>query len=846
MSEEYKSRTQRRQATKSKKKKKGKTSGKEIVKRIFLTLVVIGFVGLVSGLGVVAYMVSDAPKLNFDQLKDPISSKIYDKDNNLIAEIGTEKRDYVPFDEIPDLIVQAILATEDNRFFEHHGIDLIRLGGAIISNITSGFGSQGASTITQQVVKLSFLSPEKTIQRKVQEAWLSYQLERTLSKEEIFEIYVNKIHMGGNIYGIKKAAETYFGKQLDELTLPEAALIAGLPQQPNGYNPLINPDAAEKRKDTVLYLMHQHGYITKEEMEEAQNIHISTLTVENQTATSDNPAYDSFVDEVIDQVEALGYNAYTDGLEIYTTMEPRAQQKVYEILNNQEGLFPDEKIQAGIVLLDTATGEVRAIGGGRNITVRRGFSYATDTERQPGSTIKPILDYGPAFEYLKWGTGKILLDEPYTYSDGKTQIKNYDEKFHGEVTIRTALSYSYNIPAVKTIQAVGLDKAREFAVKLGIPLPETIYEPYALGGFETGISPLHLAGAFAAFGNEGIFNEPHLIRKIVLSDGITEINLTPKPVQAMSPATAFMISDILKDVLKQGYGKYAAVSGLPLAGKTGTTNYTDKEKKEYGIKSGVPDSWFAGYSTKYTAAIWLGYPDKKDAVQESSRSIPPRIFSTLMSFVHQGVAISDFQKPDSVVKVALEKGTEKVASPFTPKDKIIYEYFVKGYEPKDVSDKYINVPAVSDLKASFDDKTKKATVSWKYDDIDGVRFEVYVAEKGGADTLLTTTDKKTISVDKLDSGKTYTFTVYAVYGEHKSDGMKTELDLTSFWDFLDLPWNNDKDSDDSKRNQDSKNEDKDQKNDSGDQKADDSNGSNNPDEQNENGNTEDDPKENGR
>lgn len=796
MSEQYKSRVEKRH--RSKKKKKQKKSGKEIAKKIFLALLVTGFITLVGGIGVVAYMVSDAPKLNIDQLKDPISSKIYDKDNNLIAELGTEKRDYVPFDEIPDLLVEAILATEDNRFFDHHGIDLIRLGGAIISNITDGFGSQGASTITQQVVKLSFLTPEKTIERKVQEAWLAYQLERTLSKEEIFEIYANKIHMGGSIYGVKKAAETYFGKELDELTLPEAALIAGLAQQPNAYNPFENPDLADKRKNTVLYLMNQHGYITEEEMKEAQNTPISSLTVENSEASSDNPAYDAFIDKVIDEVEALGYNVYTDGLDIYTTLDPSAQQKVYDLLNNQEGLFPDDKIQAGVVLLDTKTGEVRAIGGGRNITVRRAYNYATDIERQPGSTIKPILDYGPAIEYLKWSTGKILVDEPYSYPDG-TPIRNWNNKFHGPVTIRTALSYSYNIPAVKALEAVGLEKAREFAINLGIPLPDTISESYALGGFKTGIAPIHLAGALAAFGNDGVYTEPHLIRKIVLGDGITEIKLTPESKQAMSPATAFMVTDILKGVLTHGYGKYAAVPGVPIAGKTGTTNYTEDEEKRFGITSGVPDSWFAGYSTNYTAAIWLGYPEKKDPVPESARIIPSKIFNALMTHVHQGVEISDFKKPDSVVKIALEKGTEKAPSPFTPEEQIIYEYAIKGYEPKDQSDKYMDVPEVKNLKAAFDDSKQEIQLSWDYNEIKDLQFEVYVSLDGGKEELLTTTDKKSVNIKDVQSGK-YTFTVYAVFNEHKSKGVKAELDLTDLWDWFDFPW--DKDDEDSKGNND--------------------------------------------
>jgi len=781
MTEQYKSRTEKRRANQKNKKKQSK--GKSIAKKIFLTIIVVGFLCLVGGLGTFAYFVSDAPKLDPQKLKVPVPSKIYDMNKELVTELGSEKRDLVEFNEIPDLVKNAILATEDVRFFKHKGVDLIRLGGAVLSNVTDGFGSQGASTLTQQVVKLSFLSEEKTLKRKSQEVWLALQLERNFSKEDIFEMYVNRVSMGGNVYGIKAAAQTYFNKSLDELTLPEAALIAGLPQRPNAYNPFVNPDLADERKNTVLSLMHQHGFISEKEMKEAQNTSIASLIVDKPEDTvKDDSPYDSFVDQIIEEVEALGYNAYTDGLEIYTTMDPNAQKRVNDILNTDKYIYyPNDEIQAGVILLDTQTGEIRAIGGGRHQKVRRGLNYAIDIKRQPGSSIKPVLDYAPAIENLKWSTYQIFKDEPYTYSDG-TPVKNYNGKNYGEVTMRYALQESLNIPAIQAIQAVGLEKAKEFANNLGIGLKE-IYESYAIGGFKTGVSPLQLAGAYSAFGNEGIYNEPYAIKKIVLSDGETEINLKPKPERVMSDYTAFMISDMLKTVVQSGTGRGAQIPGVPIAGKTGTTNYTDDELRKFNLSlSESPDAWFSGYSTNYTATVWVGYDRKSKPVDDTK--LPLKIFKSLMTYMHDDIDTPDFKQPSSVVKLPIEKGSNpaKLASPFTPKSDVVYEYFVKGTEPKETSKRYESIPAVTNLSIDYNEQKTTASLKWKYKNVDNVNFEIHLSADGSDDQILGTTDKNSFEVNNIVPGLKYTFTVYAVYDDHKSDPASVTLDLSSFTD----------------------------------------------------------------
>ncbi|GLB57955.1 penicillin-binding protein 1A [Cytobacillus sp. NCCP-133] len=780
MAENYQSREERRKQQ-SKPKKKGKKKSSGTFRRIFLILIALGIAAMLIGAGTFAFMVKDAPKLDEKLLKDPISSQIYDMENNFITDVGSENRDYVAYEDIPKLVEDAFLATEDVRFYKHNGMDLIRLGGAVIANITRGFGSEGASTITQQVVKNSFLNNEKTLSRKAQEAWLAFQLERKYTKQEIFEMYVNKIFMSEG-HGVLTASKIFFGKELDELELHEAALLAGMPQSPNNYNPFKHPDKAEKRRNIVLSLMNQHGFISKEQMEAAQKVPVeSSLVAENKRETNESK-YDSFIDVVLDEVEKKypDLNPYSDGLKIYTTLDPNAQEHVETILNTNEVVeYPDEKFQAGITLLDTKTGEIRAIGGGRNQEVKRGFNFAVDQKRHAGSTFKPIVDYGPAIEYLKWGTYHTLVDEPHTYSGG-TKINNWDGRHMGPMSIREALARSRNIPALKTLQEVGTDKALEFTKKLGIPMDE-MYESYSIGAYE--VSSMQVAGAYSAFGNNGFYTEPHAVKQIEMRDG-TKLDLKPESEVVMKDYTAFMISDMLKSVVKSSYGtgRLADVSGLPVAGKTGTTNYSDKEEQKYGVPNGaVPDAWFAGYTTNYTAAIWTGYQDRKNYINAGAdQKIAQKLFSNLMAHVSEGKETSDFTVPKSVEKVAIEKGSNpaKLASQFTPKDQIIYEYAVKGNAPTQVSEKFDKLDSPSNLSANYDQEANEIMLTWEYpEDAEGTQFEVTVSVNEGGDQQLSVTSEKGLKIANPQPGAVYNFNVTAIRGDQQSDPASVKVEI---------------------------------------------------------------------
>lgn len=782
------SREERRKAIERQKKNENKNKKKSPLlvwmKRIVLVFVIIGLAGFVFGASLFAYYASSAPELDEELLRDPISPTIYAADGETeIPYITAENREYVDYKDIPKSMEAAILATEDNRFYEHSGIDLIRLGGAVIANITGGFGSQGASTITQQVIKNSFLTNDKTLKRKAQEAYLAYKLEKEYEKEEIFEMYFNKILMSGNIYGFGTAAETFYGKPLNELTLAESALLAGMPQSPNGYNPFTNPERAEDRRNIVLSLMEQHGKITKEEKEHAQAAVLADSLVpedQRQTQTA-STEYTAFMEMMVAELEALeGDYSLDEGLTIYTTLEPYVQTKVNETMTSD--LFFDEKVQSAMTVVNTKTGGISAVGAAREYSGDIRHNYAIAKDRAVGSTIKPLLDYGPAIEYLDWSTGQTIVDEPYSYKQDNQEIRNVDGRFLGTMTIREALYRSRNIPAVKTLEEVGTENAGKFMKNVGLEM-EDIFESSALGSAE--FSTVEMAGAFAAFGNQGKFIKPHTIKKIVFRDGSTEQVVAPEPVQAMKDSTAYMVTDMLRDVvdvnLAGSTGKEVAINGLDMAGKTGTTNYSADNLKKFGLdSSSAPDVWFAGYTTDYSISVWSGYPSRKTPIDTASneRLLSQRLFKNVMSEI-SSPETARFEQPDSVTEQVIELGSNplKLASAFTPYSMRKSELFARGTEPNSVSQRYVveDLATPTGLKASVSGDS--ANLSWNSSE-KNVSFEVSV-EVDGSRKVLNTSSSKSYTYNGLEDGKTYTFRVVAVNSTQRSDPASTVVKIAA-------------------------------------------------------------------
>lgn len=765
---------QTRTARRKQKKMKKKPLWKRIILIGLLVLLAIG----VGTAALFTYYIATAPSLDESKLVDTFSSEIYDMDEEVFGELGSEKRSEIKYDELPDKLIDAVTATEDARFFKHHGIDMRRIGGAIMGNVLNGFGSQGASTITQQVVEKSFLSNEKKIKRKVQEQWLSLKLERNYTKEEIMEIYLNKIFYGNNTYGVAKAAENYFGvTDLDDLTLPEAAILAGLPQRPSAYNPLEHPENMKERMDTVLKLMVRHDKITEEEADEARDTDIESLLAD-QDDTEEENEYQAFLDQVNKEVKEKtdGADIYTDGLKVYTTLDSDIQDHVEFLLSDSDDNpinYPDDKedddgdeykFQAGMTVLDTETGAIRSIGGEREEDENHRSNYAIpigDYEgNQPGSSIKPIADYGPAIEHENWSTYHQIHDDESIHG-----IDNFDNQFHGWVSLRTALSQSYNIPAVKTFQEIGPQNAADFAEGLGIDInPGEVGE--AIGGTESNVTPLDMAGAFRAFGNEGIYNEPYAVEKVEFPDGEV-VELDPEPEAVMSDSTAYMITDVLKDVITEGTASgNVDVGDLPMAAKTGTTNLEEGEE-------GSPDSWLTGYTTNYTMSIWTGY--KKNLILPDTK-IPHAILENTMKKISEDIDTPDFEKPDSVVEKDIEKGSNpaELASDLTPESDIVTELFVKDHEPDDVSEKFDELDPVEDLSAEYDDDAEEIKVDWDYDSDEDVSFEISASEDGGDMESLSSTEDTSFEIGSVEPGSEYEIEVVVVDNDGDLDESEAE------------------------------------------------------------------------
>ncbi|GAB6433170.1 MULTISPECIES: PBP1A family penicillin-binding protein [Bacillus] len=748
MSDNYRSRTERNhvknQKQETNKEKKPKKKG-SFFKKFLIGCLLLGIVGLVASVSAFFVMVKDAPKLDKSKLVNPLSTKFLDKNGNFFYEYGAEKRTHVTYDQIPKVVESAFLATEDSRFYDHNGIDFKRTTKAVMENVTGGFGSQGGSTITQQVVKNYFLTMDKTAKRKVQEWYLSYKLEQQYSKHEILEMYLNKINLGNRSYGIATAAKKYYNKDLKDLQLHEAAMLAGLPQGPNIYDPTKkdNVERATQRRNVVLSLMNRHGYITKDEMNNAMNISVTEGLQPSSEVTE--MKYQAFLDAVVKEVEKEypDINIGSDGLTIHTTLDQDAQDYADKIMDGNLIKYPNDQFQGSFVFMDTQSGEVRAIGAGRkeSKSTFKGHNMAIDLKRQVGSTMKPIFDYGPAIENLQWSTYHQLNDSEYTYSNGK-KIRNATNSYKGDVSLREALKKSLNIPALKTAQQVGLPKSQAFAEGLGMTFKDgKTYESTAIGSNDS--SPLELAGAYAAFGNDGVYNKPHFVKEVIFPDGKKK-NFKPKEQRAMHDYTAYMVTDVLRDVVKPGSGgtgPTAYVSGIDVAGKTGTQNFDESVIKKYGIPADANrDSWFAGYSPQYTMAVWTGY--EKDSpenyIGDRSTRIAQQMFQVMMSKF--ATDKTRFERPSSV-------------------QELNGELYVKGAKKDAI--KQIKVDAPSGLNVTFDGAST-VTLNWSGPAEVDAYAASYKATDGSSGSL--SIKGTTATLGGIKPGVTYSFSVVAKKG----------------------------------------------------------------------------------
>ncbi|HEU4027329.1 TPA: penicillin-binding protein 1A [Streptococcus pneumoniae] len=626
----------------------------------FLSLVIAA---IVLGGGVFFYYVSKAPSLSESKLVATTSSKIYDNKNQLIADLGSERRVNAQANDIPTDLIKAIVSIEDHRFFDHRGIDTIRILGAFLRNLQSN-SLQGGSTLTQQLIKLTYFSTstsDQTISRKAQEAWLAIQLEQKATKQEILTYYINKVYMSNGNYGMQTAAQNYYGKDLNNLSLPQLALLAGMPQAPNQYDPYSHPEAAQDRRNLVLSEMKNQGYISAEQYEKAVNTPI-TDGLQSLKSASNYPAYmDNYLKEVINQVEEeTGYNLLTTGMDVYTNVDQEAQKHLWDIYNTDEYVaYPDDELQVASTIVDVSNGKVIAQLGARHQSsnVSFGINQAVETNRDWGSTMKPITDYAPALEYGVYdSTATIVHDEPYNYPGTNTPVYNWDRGYFGNITLQYALQQSRNVPAVETLNKVGLNRAKTFLNGLGIDYP-SIHYSNAISSNTTesdkkyGASSEKMAAAYAAFANGGTYYKPMYIHKVVFSDG-SEKEFSNVGTRAMKETTAYMMTDMMKTVLTYGTGRNAYLAWLPQAGKTGTSNYTDEEIENH-IKTSqfvAPDELFAGYTRKYSMAVWTGYSNRLTPLVGNGLTVAAKVYRSMMTYLSEGSNPEDWNIPEGLYR----------------------------------------------------------------------------------------------------------------------------------------------------------------------------------------------------
>ena len=717
---------------KSAKKKGGESKfkwfrDKCLWKKIVIVLLILAIFMILAFTAFCAYIVLTTDDFVPDKLSQSESTIMYDNKGNEFTTLGVmtddilQKREKISYDEFPQVLVDALIATEDSRFFQHNGVDLARFLKASALQLL-GRDAGGASTLTMQVSKNNFTDTTshgiKGIIRKFRDIYVSvFQIEKNYTKQEIIEFYLNDNCMGETNYGVEQGSQYYFGKSARDLSLTEAALLVGLFQSPNGYNPYVYPEKAETRRNTVLNLMVRHGYITKEEANIAKSIPVESLLSGDGGKELDQ--YYGFSRTVYEEaIKLTGLDPYVTPMKIYTTLNIDVQDGINKALAGETVKWKDDVVQAGIAVTDVNTGAVIAIGAGRNRTTSQSFNFATQARRQPGSTAKPLFDYAPGIEFENWSTYQLFTDEKWSYTNGP-EVNNWDNKYSGLMTMKSALAVSRNIPALKAFQSLNKSKILEFVTSLGIE-PEVengfLHEAHAIGGF-TGVSPLQIAVAYASFANGGYYIEPYTITKIEIRSTGEVFEYKHQKNRVMSEATAYLMNNMLVYAVNNGFNGGAKLSGVQVAAKTGTSNYSKEYVKEKGLSSSINDLWTVAYTPEHSIALWYGYERASKEYQHSRTGYNTQkenIMRAVMKYIPK--TSKTFKVPGTVVSVDVEKGTwpAMLPSAYTPSDLITKEVFIKGTEPTEVSPRFAQFDNVTNIRYDYSISNGKIRLNWDY------------------------------------------------------------------------------------------------------------------------------------
>ena len=718
-------------------------------------------------------------RLDVSKLTDVAQSgAIYDKDGDYVTRlIGSENRMSVSLDALPAHVTGAFLAAEDLRFYKHPGFDLTRILGAMVSNVRTGDFGQGASTITQQLIKLSHLSSQKTIARKLEEIWLALQLEQRYTKDEILEMYLNFIYFGQGAYGVQAAADVTFGVDAAQLSPAQAASLAAAIKAPATYSLQAAPRNNRERRNYILSVMRTEGMLTEAEYEQAIQEELSPIEAPA-TATE----YGWFVDAVLEEAEyQLDVSAETllrGGYRIDTTLDAAMQT----VLDQQfeSDVFPANAsdgtpVQSAAACVDTETGAVRAIVGGREYLTRRGLNRATQLRRQPGSAIKPLAVYAPALQYAGWTCANVILDEPTDFNGYKP--KNAGNAYYGNVTVRTALKNSLNIPAVKVMKQIGVASARKYLAAVGIPLDDRDWNlSLALGSMTYGASPVQMAAAYAPFANGGVYHAPYFIERITDQNGVIVYQHQDDSSRVLSAQNAYLMTSLLRTVITSGTGTRLSSVGTPVAGKTGTVNMTG---------GGNRDAWMAAYTPELSTVVWMGYddPDSKHRLSNSVQggTNPASLARNFLRAWYADKAHPDFQRPEGIVSVTIDqkalewRGKAMLASSLTPSAYRISELFAEGTQPTAWSDVWSAPASAKSFYVTHNDSGQPLLVIEPSDTAlyriqrDAVGESFILAElNGNAGETLYYADTRAVA------GVTYTYRVIPVHPELLENGVLLE------------------------------------------------------------------------
>lgn len=739
---------------------------KHIAWRIALTLVLL-LIASAAAVFIHFFKVDDWHEFDASLIKNADRSVcVYDAQGELLCVVaGGENRIPIELSELPEHVKYAFISAEDARFYEHKGVDLVRILGAAWADIKSGSFDQGASTIGQQLIKLSHLTTKKTFERKLEEAYLSLRMESQFNKDEILEMYLNYVYFGGGFYGIETAALGYFGVHAKELTPAQAAQLAGILKSPNKYAPHLNFQNSVDRRNNVLRLMNEYGHLSDGDYAAALE---EECVLKNAIPTQRSYYIDYALAEAAQKLGMSREDFLVSGCSVTIAMDSEANSECEKLIN-EGSLFPAQEAQGALVLLRT-DGSIAAMCGGRGEYSVLGFNRAANSERQPGSLIKPILCYAPAIELYGYTAASVFDDSPRSFGDYTP--RNSGDKYLGNVTMRTAIAKSLNIPAVEALSDIGLPSAVMFAQNLGISFENENYSlSLALGGFKRGVSPLEIAGAYAAFASGGVYTEPYSVLKIEQGSRVL-YEADPQPVRAMREDTAFIITSMLETAAAEGTASVLSELNFPIAAKTGTSLAED---------GSVRDAWSAAYTRDYTAVMWMGMDSAEQGslpkgTTGGNGACP--ILKELFSKLYEGNTPSDFTIPAGIRRCAIDADAlenERItllATEYMPQERIVYEYFAEETAPTQPN-AYWLYPSPPQRVGWYRAEFGAPVICFNSED-ERLSYRVYRGTEDGGEVLIAELSGQIGPVEFTDAnavpGTTYVYTVRTVHPEILDEG----------------------------------------------------------------------------